>query len=144
MKLAEDIKPVTYLKNNASQLVRSVSERGRTVTITQNGEAKAVLKVVPNYPRVRHDQRSEQTDPDGDDGKEPQKRQVEVERDNDGRDRHRGSDAVAHVERPEKIPGLSFENNATLGARGVGLEDFPIHRAFETAWTKAGEDGSQA
>ena len=38
MKLEEDIKPVTYLKNNASQLVRSVSERGRTVTITQSGE----------------------------------------------------------------------------------------------------------
>ena len=51
MKLEEDIKPVTYLKNNASQLVRAVSERGRTVTITQNGEAKAVLMDVATYDR---------------------------------------------------------------------------------------------
>ncbi len=51
MKLEEDIKPVTYLKNNASQLVRQVSERGRTVTITQNGEAKAVLMGVATYDR---------------------------------------------------------------------------------------------
>ena len=51
MKLEEDIKPVTYLKNNASQLVRSVSERGRTVTITQNGEPKAVLMDVASYDR---------------------------------------------------------------------------------------------
>jgi len=51
MKLEEDIKPVTYLKNNASQIVREVSERGRTVTITQNGEAKAVLMGVATYDR---------------------------------------------------------------------------------------------
>ncbi len=51
MKLEEDIKPVTYLKNNASQIVREVSERGRTVTITQNGEAKAVLMDVATYDR---------------------------------------------------------------------------------------------
>ena len=51
MKLEEDIKPVTYLKNNASRLVREVSERGRTVTITQNGEAKAVLMDVATYDR---------------------------------------------------------------------------------------------
>ena len=51
MKLEEDIKPVTYLKNNASQLVRAVSEQGRTVTITQNGEAKAVLMDVATYDR---------------------------------------------------------------------------------------------
>ena len=43
MKLKEDIKPITYLKNNAAQLVRDVADKGRTVTITQNGEAKAVL-----------------------------------------------------------------------------------------------------
>jgi prevent-host-death family protein len=51
MKLKEDVKPVTYLKNHASQLVRDVSEKGRTVTITQNGEAKAVLMDVGTYDR---------------------------------------------------------------------------------------------
>ena len=53
MKLEEDIKPVTYLKNNASKLIRSVSLRGRTVTITQNGEAKAVLMDVATYDRFK-------------------------------------------------------------------------------------------
>ena len=53
MKLKEDIRPVTYLKNNASQLVRDVSEKGRTVTITQNGEAKAVLMDVGTYDQWR-------------------------------------------------------------------------------------------
>lgn len=51
MKLEEDIRPVTYLKNNASQLVRDVSNRGRTVTITQSGKAKAVLVDVATYDR---------------------------------------------------------------------------------------------
>ena len=53
MKLEEDIKPVTYLRNNASKLIRSVSLRGRTVTITQNGEAKAVLMDVATYDRFK-------------------------------------------------------------------------------------------
>jgi prevent-host-death family protein len=51
MKLKEDIKPITYLKNNAAQLVRDVADKGRTVTITQNGEAKAVLMDVGTYDR---------------------------------------------------------------------------------------------
>ena len=51
MKLKDDIKPITYLKNNAAQLVRDVADKGRTVTITQNGEAKAVLMDVETYDR---------------------------------------------------------------------------------------------
>ncbi len=51
MKLKEDVKPITYLKNNAAQLVRDVADKGRTVTITQNGEAKAVLMDVETYDR---------------------------------------------------------------------------------------------
>ncbi len=51
MKLKEDVKPITYLKNNAAQLVRDVADKGRTVTITQNGEAKAVLMDVGTYDR---------------------------------------------------------------------------------------------
>ncbi len=51
MKLKEDVKPITYLKNNAAQLVRDVADKGRTVTITQNGEAKVVLMDVGTYDR---------------------------------------------------------------------------------------------
>jgi prevent-host-death family protein len=51
MKLKEDVKPIAYLKNNADQLVRDVADKGRTVTITQKGEAKAVLMDVGTYDR---------------------------------------------------------------------------------------------
>ena len=53
MKLKEDVKPITFLKNNAAQLIRKISEEGRTVMITQNGEAKAVLMDVGTYDRWR-------------------------------------------------------------------------------------------
>ena len=45
------VKPITYLKSNAAELVREVKEDGRTVTITQNGEAKVVVMDVDTYDR---------------------------------------------------------------------------------------------
>jgi len=53
MKLKEDVKPITFLKNNAARLVQEVAEHRRTVTITQNGQAKAVLIDVETYDRWR-------------------------------------------------------------------------------------------
>ena len=53
MSLKKDVKSITFLKKNAAQLVRKISEEGRTVTITQNGEAKAVLMDVGTYDRWR-------------------------------------------------------------------------------------------
>jgi prevent-host-death family protein len=44
-----DVKPITYLKNRTADAVRQVSEEGRTLTITQNGEAKVVLVDVEIY-----------------------------------------------------------------------------------------------
>jgi prevent-host-death family protein len=49
----KDIKPITYLKNRTADLVREVNEKGRTVTITQNGEAKVVVMDVDTYDRWR-------------------------------------------------------------------------------------------
>ena len=49
----KDIKPITYLKNRTAELVREVNEEGRTVTITQNGEAKVVVMDVDTYDRWR-------------------------------------------------------------------------------------------
>jgi len=48
-----DVKPITYLKNRTADLVRRVSEEGRTVTITQNGEAKVVVMDVEVYDQWR-------------------------------------------------------------------------------------------
>jgi prevent-host-death family protein len=51
MKHKRDIRPITYLKNNTADLIREVSDNGRTVLITQNGEAKAVVMDVELYDR---------------------------------------------------------------------------------------------
>lgn len=53
MGRASDVKPITYLKARAADLVRAVHEGGRTVTITQNGEAKVVVMDVHVYDRWR-------------------------------------------------------------------------------------------
>ena len=46
-------RPITQLKTRTAELVREVSERGRPITITQNGEAKVVVMDVENYDRWR-------------------------------------------------------------------------------------------
>ena len=46
-----EIKPITYLKNKTADLVREVCEDGKTVIITQNGEAKVVVMDVDTYDR---------------------------------------------------------------------------------------------
>ncbi len=48
-----DIRPITQLKNHTADLVREVTEEGRPITITQNGEAKVVVMDVENYDRWR-------------------------------------------------------------------------------------------
>jgi prevent-host-death family protein len=48
-----DIRPITQLKNRTADLVREVSEEGRPITITQNGEAKVVVMDIENYDRWR-------------------------------------------------------------------------------------------
>jgi prevent-host-death family protein len=53
MHAARDVKPITYLKSSTAEAVREVSEEGRTLLITQNGEAKAVLMDVATYDRWR-------------------------------------------------------------------------------------------
>ena len=52
MNLKRDIKPITYLKNRTTDVVQEVSE-GRTVVITQNGEAKMVIIGVEEYDRLQ-------------------------------------------------------------------------------------------
>ena len=51
MELKRDVKPITYLKNHTADLVRDVADEGRTVMITQNGEAKVVIMDVETYDR---------------------------------------------------------------------------------------------
>ena len=53
MNPKKDIRPITYLKNNTAELVREISSSGRTVTITQNGEAKVVVMDVASFDQMR-------------------------------------------------------------------------------------------
>ncbi len=49
MKLSEAVKPISYLKAHASELVREVCEHGKTLVITQNGEARVVMQDLHIY-----------------------------------------------------------------------------------------------
>jgi prevent-host-death family protein len=53
MQFHSDIKPISWLKNNAKQLVESVNETGNPMIITQNGEAKAVVMNVREYDQIQ-------------------------------------------------------------------------------------------
>ena len=53
MKPSEDIKPISYLKAHASELVRELGEHQRTLVITQNGEAKAILQDIHTYEQTQ-------------------------------------------------------------------------------------------
>lgn len=49
MKLSHAIKPISYLKSNAAEIIRSFKEGEDIIIITQNGEAKAVLQDIVTY-----------------------------------------------------------------------------------------------
>jgi prevent-host-death family protein len=54
MNLTTDIKPVTYLKSRAADLLNQVNETRRPVIITQNGEPRAVLQDPKSYEELRN------------------------------------------------------------------------------------------
>ena len=53
MKLANQIKPISYLKANAAEIVRNLAEQGEPLFITQNGEAKVVLQDIDSYEQTQ-------------------------------------------------------------------------------------------
>ena len=53
MKMREDIRPVTYLKSRAADLLKQLNETRRPVIITQNGEPRAVLQDPESYERMK-------------------------------------------------------------------------------------------
>ena len=54
MKFSTDIKPVTYLKSRAADLLKQINETHRPVIITQNGEPKAVLQDPESFENMRN------------------------------------------------------------------------------------------
>jgi len=53
MRIEHDIRPVTYMKTKAAELLRSVGENRRPVVITQSGEPKGVLMDFESYQELR-------------------------------------------------------------------------------------------
>jgi prevent-host-death family protein len=54
MNISKDIKPITYLKSRAADLLKQINETHRPVVITQNGEPKAVLQDPESYENMRN------------------------------------------------------------------------------------------
>ncbi len=53
MKLSEHIKPISYLKAHAANVVRQLREHGEPLIITQNGEARAVIQDIESYEQTQ-------------------------------------------------------------------------------------------
>lgn len=53
MALAEQIKPITYLKSNAAEIVKEFSTNPEPIIITQNGEAKMVVMDISEFERLQ-------------------------------------------------------------------------------------------
>lgn len=49
MKLSTNVKPVSYLKDNAAQIIKDITESREPLLITQNGESKLVVMDVKSY-----------------------------------------------------------------------------------------------
>ena len=54
VNLKEDIRPISYVKTNAADMMKYVNEVRNPIVITQNGEAKAVLVDIESYQDMRN------------------------------------------------------------------------------------------
>jgi len=53
MKLSDQIKPISYLKAHAAEILRNLSTQMEPLVITQNGEAKAVMQDIKSYEQTQ-------------------------------------------------------------------------------------------
>ena len=53
MKLSSQIKPISYLKAHAAEIVRTLGEQREPLIITQNGEAKVVIQDIDSYEQTQ-------------------------------------------------------------------------------------------
>lgn len=53
MRYSKQVKPISYLKANAAEVLSELAESGEPLVITQNGEAKAVLQDVVSYEQTQ-------------------------------------------------------------------------------------------
>ena len=53
MRYSTQLKPISYLKANAAEVLQELAEQRRPLVITQNGEARAVLQDVASYEQTQ-------------------------------------------------------------------------------------------
>ena len=53
MKLSSQIKPISYLKAHAAEIVRNLSKQQEPLIITQNGKAKVVMQDIESYEQTQ-------------------------------------------------------------------------------------------
>ena len=53
MKLSEQVKPISYLKAHAPEMIRNLAEGRDPVFITVHGEAKAVLQDIETFEQTQ-------------------------------------------------------------------------------------------
>jgi prevent-host-death family protein len=55
MRYSTQIKPISYVKAHAAELIDRITEEREPIIITQNGEARAVLMDVSSYEEMMHE-----------------------------------------------------------------------------------------
>jgi prevent-host-death family protein len=53
MNISSDIKPISFLKSHAADILKQINTTHRPVIITQNGEPRAVLQDPESYDNMR-------------------------------------------------------------------------------------------
>ncbi len=53
MKLSSQIKPISYLKAHAAEIIRNMGDEGEPLIITQNGEAKVIIQDIKSYEQTQ-------------------------------------------------------------------------------------------
>jgi PHD/YefM family antitoxin component YafN of YafNO toxin-antitoxin module len=52
MSLIEDVKPISYIKTNAADMLAYINESKNPIIITQNGEARGVMMDIESYQKM--------------------------------------------------------------------------------------------
>jgi prevent-host-death family protein len=53
MRYSTRIKPISYFKANAAEVLADLNDGGEPMIITQNGEAKAIVQDIRDYERTQ-------------------------------------------------------------------------------------------
>ena len=53
MKVSNQIRPISYVKAHAAEIVRNLREQREPLIITQNGEAKVVMQDIESYEQTQ-------------------------------------------------------------------------------------------